>query len=569
MPGGRRILESDLPASGVLSADSPSSPSLVPIAAPTTPGIPASQDRATNARQIELHHPEAFEQLDGLLTLSTTRPWLIVALLTILTVLTLVFSLLYEVPTKVHGRGLLLVDPDSLAQVVAPAGGILIEVHLREGQRIRRTPRTGGFEVVEPYPDRSSPAHRPAFAVLAQEDLLDQVEEKRRELERARWEDAQLTRQEHEREQRQTQAKRKREETLKLLIELADRRIALSREQMRALDLLMSRDARNVNRQEYLAARIQLDQAENERGQALSELSQLEYEFLKEKDQRSEEQLKRQLAIARLEDECRILEARHGRKSLVTFVDLRQLDAQGNPVPSRSVLPSGEETERGLSNTQRTPLHVPTGTNQPEPEFEEYHVHAILKSVGAKVEEGQPIALLERIDPDQSEPRRNDLKVALVFVPTEDGKRIRPDQEVEISPTTIRRVEYGYIRGRVVNLSNLPATEDAVLSRLKHPALVSKFLQGSMGVAHQVTGTPGVFTLVTIELARYETLPFWVKPDGSNWVNRLVWSSRSGNAQVVEPWTLCDASIKVKSQPLLSLVLPWLKRETQLEPPVW
>ena len=64
---------------------------------------------------------------------------------------------------------------------------------------------------------------------------------------------------------------------------------------------------------------------------------------------------------------------------------------------------------------------------------------------------------------------------SIVFVPAGEGKKINPNDLVEVSPTTVKREEHGYIRGHVVAVSELPATKLAMESALQHPELVETF----------------------------------------------------------------------------------------------
>ena len=57
------------------------------------------------------------------------------------------------------------------------------------------------------------------------------------------------------------------------------------------------------------------------------------------------------------------------------------------------------------------------------------------------------------------------------------GRRSRSATRVEVSPATVKREEHGFIRGRVVAISELPATKLAMEAALEHPELVDTFLE--------------------------------------------------------------------------------------------
>ena len=176
-------------------------------------------------------------------------------------------------------------------------------------------------------------------------------------------------------------------------------------------------------------------------------------------------------------------------------------------------------------------------------------VRQIFKPLGSMVQEGEIIALLEK----GRGQGLAETKEAILFVPAEDGMRIREGQQVEIVPTTIRREEHGFIRGVVTGVSELPPTREAALAKLKHSGMVQRFFEAKPA---------GVYTMVEVRLA---ALPSSSAPRSASQRNSLVWSSKSGNEQPIDPWTLCDAAVRVEDQRLISLAIPWLKRQSGLE----
>jgi HlyD family secretion protein len=157
----------------------------------------------------------------------------------------------------------------------------------------------------------------------------------------------------------------------------------------------------------------------------------------------------------------------------------------------------------------------------------------------ALIEKGAPSALLRPDRPD--EPME-----AIVFVPAGLGKRILVGDEVEISPDTIRRQEHGFVLGEVLSISEIPATEMAMMAELKHKTLVSNFVEQYAG---QV--------LLSIHVKLLDSRGRG--PVGRGRANWLRWSSSSGASQRVSSGTLCSASIVVERRPLIALAIPWVK----------
>jgi multidrug efflux pump subunit AcrA (membrane-fusion protein) len=84
---------------------------------------------------------------------------------------------------------------------------------------------------------------------------------------------------------------------------------------------------------------------------------------------------------------------------------------------------------------------------------------------GAVVNIGTTLFSLDRRD------RRQEI-VSLVYFPSQDGKRLRPGQEVRITPTTTRAQRHGGIRGKILRLRTLPVSREALRQRLGLDSLV-------------------------------------------------------------------------------------------------
>jgi HlyD family secretion protein len=97
----------------------------------------------------------------------------------------------------------------------------------------------------------------------------------------------------------------------------------------------------------------------------------------------------------------------------------------------------------------------------------EGHVIELRRRVGDFVKNGEVVAIIE---PPSSaiEP--------VVYINSADGKRIKQGMEVQVSPTNVRREEYGFMRGEIQVVGEYPVTEDAVKSVTANDALVKELL---------------------------------------------------------------------------------------------
>ncbi len=148
---------------------------------------------------------------------------------------------------------------------------------------------------------------------------------------------------------------------------------------------------------------------------------------------------------------------------------------------------------------------------------------------GDVVNPGTPILSVEVLS--------EELQVVL-FVPAGEGKRIRPGLPARISPTTVKREEYGYMLGRVTWTSAFPATARGMTRLIGNEALVTKLLK---------EGPP---IQVNVALTRDPRTPTGYR-----------WSSSRGPNLKISSGTLATGSIVVKEDRPVSLVIPTVREK--------
>jgi len=132
--------------------------------------------------------------------------------------------------------------------------------------------------------------------------------------------------------------------------------------------------------------------------------------------------------------------------------------------------------------------------------------------------------------------RVSDLQAKLYVSPA-DGKKIRSGMPVQLSPSTVKREEFGFIKGKVIDVAAIPSTEEGIMRVLKNRQLV-----------HELSGGGAPFE-VTVQLER---------DDKSN--NGYLWSSSAGPMIEMNPGTLAEGGIIIRNIRLISLVIPAAER---------
>ena len=149
---------------------------------------------------------------------------------------------------------------------------------------------------------------------------------------------------------------------------------------------------------------------------------------------------------------------------------------------------------------------------------------------GSLVAPGNPILNLEFSDTSSTAK----LVQAIVYLPPADGKKVKAGMEVALSPSTVRREEYGYLRGKVARVSDFPSTRQGMSRLLGNDDLVQRFMSFAQGAP----------IAVEVELIS----------DPST-VSGLAWSSGRGPPLRVDSGTLATALITLQMQRPIDLVI--------------
>lgn len=155
---------------------------------------------------------------------------------------------------------------------------------------------------------------------------------------------------------------------------------------------------------------------------------------------------------------------------------------------------------------------------------------------GLALAQGGEIATIERSDGNDTgtAPARAPL-MALVFVRAAEGKLVRGGMTAEITPTNVKRQEFGYIRANIASVADFPSSRAAIAQRL-----------GNTDVAHELAGAGVATQLQATLLAR---------PDGT-----YQWSGAARLPPTVYSGSMCGAEIVVREQHPIDLLWPMLKK---------
>lgn len=243
-----------------------------------------------------------------------------------------------------------------------------------------------------------------------------------------------------------------------------------------------------IDRQRFINTKIDLNTALEARGKAASDLKQIERDETSLTIGKERELLDKEMALGTVQRKIEAAEQKLARQSVVVS------PYAGDVVEAK--VNAGDVVERGA---------------------------ALLSVLPARVS-------------DLAQARGSDL-VAVVYVPPNDGKKVRVGMVAQIAPSTVKREEYGFIMGRVTSVAEIPSSSEGMMRTLKNQQLVTALSGG---------GAP--FELV-LELERDPTTPTGFR-----------WSSSRGPEAEINGGTLTEADVTVRELHLISLAIPALEQ---------
>jgi HlyD family secretion protein len=421
----------------------------------------------------------SFEQLDTLIRVTTVRAWVYLATLFAVCTAAVIFAIVYRVPIKVNGEGILLFETDTLSQVRALGTGRLVTMRVKLGDH------------VEPGEE---------IGTISQDELKDAIRESELKLVDLAGEDRDLTQFEQKERETQDAALKRVRQAIHQVQETSTDKLKIAKRVVAGANRL--RFEKHLGDIELLESREKLYVIRDDLNKGESRLAELDLEGIKAENARCRAQIERRLKIGQLK----------------TKLELDRIK---------------------LNRTSRIVSHA------------RGQVAQVLSAQDELVREGAPVVLLHAPRTGKVTDPAAPAYDSVVFVPAGEGKKIEVGDFVEVSPATVKREEFGFIKGSVVAISELPVTRMAMQTALAHPELVETFLKRY---------APGVLLRVEVKLKVDESprLTGSSRPNRAR-NNRFQWSSSLGPTRTLKTGTMCQAAIVVDRRRLISLVLPLTK----------
>jgi len=166
----------------------------------------------------------------------------------------------------------------------------------------------------------------------------------------------------------------------------------------------------------------------------------------------------------------------------------------------------------------------------------------VFKKTGDKIREDEPLIRIEPQGTGTQVQYCGGNVHAIIYISAASAGKIKKGQFARVSPSDVKKEEYGFIFGKVESISSYPASTADMTEKLKNDQLVHEFMAGG----------PVFEARVCLE------------PDPNNKVNPFKWSSSQGPPKSTEAGTTCSASMVVDERKPYTYVIPAVRATTGL-----
>lgn len=124
----------------------------------------------------------------------------------------------------------------------------------------------------------------------------------------------------------------------------------------------------------------------------------------------------------------------------------------------------------------------------------------------------------------------------VLYVPTNDGKKLKEGMQALVVPSTVQPQEYGYIKGTVTYVSEFPVTHQGLQNSIQNDQIANSIL--SMGAPFEIF----------VEFEEDQSTP-----------SGFAWTSAVGPDVVINAGTSCLGKVTVKEEPPIAMIIPAFK----------
>jgi HlyD family secretion protein len=530
-----------------------------------------SDKKNTLFRKESLERLSSPERLDQLMQVVNPMDWLPLCTFGCFIGIGVIWSVVGRIPIAVSGKGV-LIAPRVLVNLESPVSGQLQSLKLQEGQCIKKD------EVVATIDPSDLKQQRQQQQAKLQE--LQQQNQKAATLEsqntqlqkqaiaqqkttlQQRLQDTQalspvLREQTGGTLERQRESLQQRLKNLQTITPKINQEAVLASERQREslqqrlknaeslLPIFQNRvDQRRQLRSNGALSQEQVLQAEQEYLQNLQSISEIKAQLQElelEKTQNQQKHLDNVNAISEIQAQLQKLQVekteaeRRYLENLNTISQiegqLQELNSQGKKLEQDNLLSSNDRKNQILEvERQIAQLDKKIQDNGLIRSGYDGCIQELKVTKGQLVSPGMSLASLQIQNSAES-------MVGMIYFDVKDGKKIKPNMPIQITPDTVKRQEFGGILGKITSVSTLPITKQGAAAVVGNPEVVDNII-----------GAQGAKIGVMAHLER-----------DSKTVSAYKWSSSAGPNLKITAGTTTTARVVVEERAPITFLLPILR----------
>lgn len=167
----------------------------------------------------------------------------------------------------------------------------------------------------------------------------------------------------------------------------------------------------------------------------------------------------------------------------------------------------------------------------------------VMANPGDLIQASAPVINLEVMN--SGDGSASEALAAIIYLPLTEGKKVETGMTVQVSPTTVKREEYGFMLGKIDYVSAFPATYQGMMRVLANDQLVRTLTAGGAPIAIYARLNKDAHTL-----------------------SGYAWSSGEGPPTTISSGTLCGVSVVIEEKRPIHMVIPYVKRKLGMGSPV-
>ncbi|MEM9272429.1 MAG: NHLP bacteriocin system secretion protein [Cyanobacteria bacterium P01_F01_bin.143] len=473
-----------------------------------------SEEKRSIFRQQALDRLSSPERLDRLMQVVSPKDWLPLGGLVIFALLAVLWSIFGKIPITVTGKGI-LINPRRVVPLQSPISGELKALNIKDGQCIEKD------EIL---------------AVIDPSDIKQQLQQQRDKLSQLNQQLAETTLLRKQKTQLEIEAITS--ERTSLQQRLQDAQNLTPRLQQDGLNSIVEQRRslqQNLRDAQELTPILQQRVTKQRELQQLGAISQervlqAEQEYRQSRQQISEIQAQlQQLQLQETELQQRYRENLNNITQINT--ELEKLDSRNKQLEQDNLAANNQEQNQ-VQEVEQTIARLEKEVAD-KSIIKSPHTGCIIEltaTIGQYLNPGTTLGTL------QNEVETSGM-MGFTYFAVEDGKKIRPQMPILITPDTVKRTRFGGIVGEITQVSALPITSEGATSVVGNPEIVKQLMGEAGGKIEAIAQ---------------------LKPDSKTF-SGYSWSSSTGPQLEITPGTTTTVRVTIEQRSPISFVLPILR----------